>query len=572
VNGRWGAVVGLIAGGVALGPSLARGYILRYDLVFVPDPPITASTLGLDGGVPRAVPDDLLVSLASHLVASDVLEKLVLLAAFVLAGAGIARLVDSRAGAVVAAAAYTWNPWVAERLLIGHWAFLLGYAALPWLIGSAVSLRQLGRRSLATLCLTTVVAGLAGSTAWAFAVLVTLPVLLWPRGRRLSAREWWLWAGTTAGSAAVWAVPSLAHPGGIAPDPFGFTAFASRGDGPLGVWGQLLTLGGIWNSASVPPERGSTVVLLIGAALVCAALIGGVPLLWRWSDGLGAAVVVTGIASLFLAGVTSIPGVAVVVGDVAGRLPWLGLFRDGHKWLAPFALVVCLCVGHAVQRLRPVMARLWSVLVVAAVLAPVVLLPSLAWGAGGRLVAVEYPVDWIDARRAVAALPSGTDVASLPSTYYRRFAWNDARVVLDPMPRYLPRVVVVVDDLPLRDGTVRGEDPRGRALRDALDGGRPLGTPLRAMGISGVVLATDQPSSATVNTTGLTEVARATGLAVYSVTGPVATPPRSTPVTVVGLLAWAVTIAVTVVSWALPRARRLLASRRPAPESTEEGR
>ena len=39
--------------------------------------------------------------------------------------------------ATVAAAAYVWNPYVAERLLLGHWALLVPYAALPWLVTAA---------------------------------------------------------------------------------------------------------------------------------------------------------------------------------------------------------------------------------------------------------------------------------------------------------------------------------------------------------------------------------------------------------------------------------------------------
>ena len=58
-----GSLVGTLVGLVVLGPALAPGYTLHYDLVFVPDLPLSARTLGTDGSVPRAVPNDLVVAL-----------------------------------------------------------------------------------------------------------------------------------------------------------------------------------------------------------------------------------------------------------------------------------------------------------------------------------------------------------------------------------------------------------------------------------------------------------------------------------------------------------------------------
>ncbi|MCV7066382.1 hypothetical protein H7H51_12770, partial [Mycolicibacterium farcinogenes] len=34
-----------------------------------------------------------------------------------------------------------WNPYVAERLLQGHWSLLIGYGALPWVAVCVLRLR-----------------------------------------------------------------------------------------------------------------------------------------------------------------------------------------------------------------------------------------------------------------------------------------------------------------------------------------------------------------------------------------------------------------------------------------------
>jgi hypothetical protein len=50
------AGLGLILGLLAIGPGLAPGYLLSYDMVFVPDPPFSAALIGITGGPARAVP------------------------------------------------------------------------------------------------------------------------------------------------------------------------------------------------------------------------------------------------------------------------------------------------------------------------------------------------------------------------------------------------------------------------------------------------------------------------------------------------------------------------------------
>ncbi len=45
------------------------------------------------------------------------------------------------AGQCVAATVAIWNPYVAERLLQGHWSLLVGYGCLPWVATTVLTLR-----------------------------------------------------------------------------------------------------------------------------------------------------------------------------------------------------------------------------------------------------------------------------------------------------------------------------------------------------------------------------------------------------------------------------------------------
>lgn len=140
---RWAGVVpalySLLLALIVLGPLLGSGYLLLRDAVSTPRSYPTDAALGLGDAAPRAVPQDGLLAALSVVVDGGFAVKLILLAALTAAGWGAARLVRnllrvSLAPQLVAATVAIWNPYVAERLLQGHWSLLTGYAALPWVI------------------------------------------------------------------------------------------------------------------------------------------------------------------------------------------------------------------------------------------------------------------------------------------------------------------------------------------------------------------------------------------------------------------------------------------------------
>src|SRR4029453_12161940 len=112
----------------------------------VPRQPLTWEMLAPSGTLPRAVPLDALVSLANLAVPGWLLQRIALVAVVYLGPLGAARLGSAgRAGTRgVAALASAWTPFLAERLLLGQWALLLAYAALPWLVAAVRDLRAGG--------------------------------------------------------------------------------------------------------------------------------------------------------------------------------------------------------------------------------------------------------------------------------------------------------------------------------------------------------------------------------------------------------------------------------------------
>jgi hypothetical protein len=468
--------------------------VLTYDMVFVPRLELTRNLLGLDTAVARAVPGDLLVALASRLVPADLVQKLVLLGIVVAAGTGAARLTPTRHPAAKAAAAalYAWNPFVYERLLMGHWGLLVSYAALPFVARAGADLRTGTRGSVRRLVLALAVAAAASPPGGLIAAAVALCVLAappWSRALRGPVGRVGLVAGVALVVNAPWMVPSMLRPGGVPVRAEGAAAFASRPDGPLGTVGSLVGLGGIWNSFAVPPGVGSW-PWLGGFAVVLAVAVAGLPTLWRrLPAGAATGLLVAAGLGLVLAAAYAFPGLRSLVDLVVVHVPGGGLVRDAQKFVAPLALVEAVAFGLGVERLVPGLPPRWGRAAAAGlVTAPVLLLPALAWGAAGRLAAVPYPEAFTQARTVMAADPVPGAVLVLPWHLYLGFPWNGDRVVLDPAQRWFTRRAVGNDDLELAGTTVPGEDLYGARLGPVVAGTAPLAPALPAAGIRYVLV------------------------------------------------------------------------------------
>ncbi|BBY98998.1 hypothetical protein [Mycolicibacterium fallax] len=458
-------------------PLLGAGYLLLRDAVSTPRSWLTDAALGLSESAARAVPQDFAVALASGFLDGGVLVTVLLVAGLWLAGWGAARLVATVAGAVMSGAAAggqllaatlaVWNPYVAERLLQGHWSLLLGYGCLPWVALTVLRLRGgAGGRDWFALAFWIALAGLT-PTGLLLAAVVGGVCLLAPGGRRWPGAAALL--GLSVAAALPWLVASAggslgAYRASGAP---GFDAFAARAEPGLGTLGSLAGLAGIWNSDAVPPSRVgwfATVATIVLVALV----LTGLRAAWRRPAArpllvlaavavLAPALAATGVGrALLQAGAESFGG--------------LGVLRDGQKWVAlampGYALAVAEVPGVLAARwprLRPAAVSAVGVALLIATL------PDLVFGVGGRVHAVHYPPGFAAVAARINADPA--PVAVLPADGMRRFGWAGPAPVLDPLPRWVAAEVLSTGDLTIAGQTIAGEGDRARAVqRLLLDG------------------------------------------------------------------------------------------------------
>ena len=450
----WPAPLLVITAGslVIVAPMLRPGYVLDHDMVITPWMPVNAASVGLSTALPRAVPSDLVVALAGHVVPGQIVQKAVLLLLLLAAGLGAARLAPGGAMARSATGiAYLWTPFLAERMLLGQWAVLIGYAALPWLVLAADAAATGGRQAWARLVAVLGFASLGGAPAWLLAAITTPVVIAWRSPRPSAVRRTASCLGALAVFALPWLLPAVLRPGGVRADLAGATVFAPRADTPLGVVASIVTGGGVWSADAVPNGR-DTVVGALGALVIIVVAARGWPILRRnaW------------VAPLALVGVVTL-GVVLVsawhpAAHAIARLPGGSLIRDTQRLLAIWVLLIALGFGAGISWIS---SRARTVAILCAAL-PIVVLPSVAWGLSNRLVPVAYPGDFAHVRQVLAADPRPGAVAVLPFETYRQFPWNGKRISLDPVPRTVHRTVVTSSDLPVRVGAhvvvVRGED------------------------------------------------------------------------------------------------------------------
>jgi hypothetical protein len=458
-------------------PLLAPGYLLLRDAVSTPRSYLSDAALGLTEAAPRALPQDFAIAVASHVVDGGVVVKALLIAGLWLAGWGAARLTAVALpeagvpGQFVAVTLAVWNPYVAERLLQGHWSLLVGYGCLPWVAAMILRLRD-GSGSWSPLIFWTALAGLT-PTGLMLAAVVALTCTLTPG----AGRPRWACAAVSLATAALAALPWLvasAVAGSLSSSQAdGVPAFAARAEPGLGTLLSLAGLGGIWNGQAVPTSR-TTLFAVVATVVLLAVVAVGMPTVLRRPAAvplLALAAVAVVVPALMATG----PGLAFVESTVRA-LPGVGVIRDAQKWVALAMPGYAVAGAGAVVTLRRRgreehgSARLHAAATAAACcLALLAVLPDLAWGVGGKVAAVRYPPGWAATAALINADPR--PVAVLPADSMRDFAWAGTAPVLDPLPRWVSADVLATGDLVIGGRTVPGEGQRAREVQRLLISG-----------------------------------------------------------------------------------------------------
>ncbi|OAR21051.1 hypothetical protein [Mycobacterium leprae] len=494
---------------LVVGPLMRPGYLLLRDAVSTPRSYLSDAALGLTSA-PRSTPQDFAVAMASHLVDGGIVVKSALVLGLWLAGWGAARLVVTAlpsagvAGQFVASTLAVWNPYVAERLLQGHWSLLVGYGCLPWVAEAMLMLRSSDNASrpgllgFFALACWIALAGLT-PTGLMLAATVALICVAVPVEGPGEPRPRWLCAAATLGSALGAALPWLtasavgtsltAH---TVANTLGVTVFAPRAEPGLGTLASLASLGGIWNGEAVPTSR-TTLFAVLSATVLLGVVVAGLPVAVR-RPAVVPLLVLAAVAVATPAALATGPGIDMLKA-VVNAVPGLGVLRDGQKWVALAVPGYSLAGAGAVvtlgRWLRPSRPLSPVVTALACCLALILALPDLAWGVWGKVQPVHYPSGWAAVAATINDRGEGPGwVAVLPAGTMRRFSWSGTAPVLDPLPRWVRDDVLTTGDLIISGVMVAGEGNHARAAQDLLLSG-PNPSALTAAGVAWLVVESD---------------------------------------------------------------------------------
>ncbi|MFG1934103.1 hypothetical protein ACGFK1_26200 [Mycobacterium sp. NPDC048908] len=469
-------------------PLLAPGYLLLRDAVSTPRSYVSDAALGLSEAAPRALPQDFAIALATKLVDGGVLVKALLVGGLFLAGWGAARLAAAvvpeagLAGQAVAATIVIWNPYVAERLLQGHWSLMVGYGCLPWVATTMLRLRTTGVAPWFEACALLFWIGVAGltPTGLLLAATVALACVFAPGAGR--SRRWC--AAVALGASVLVALPWLtaaAMAGSLSSTQAeGVGAFAARAEPGLGTLGSLASLGGMWNADAVPASR-TTTFAIVSAVVLLGVVALGLRTIMRRPQAVPL-LILAAVAVVVPAAMATGPGMAVAEATIRA-LPGLGVVRDAQKWVALAVPAYSLAGAAAVVAVRHRLPAAVTALVCCAAL--LATLPDLAWGVGGKMTAVQYQPGW--ARVATLINADSRPVAVLPPDSMRRFAWAGDTPVLDPLPRWVGADVLATGDLIIGGRTIPGEGDHARDVQQLLLSGADRDR-LAAAGVGWVVV------------------------------------------------------------------------------------
>ena len=497
--------------------SWGKGLYLYRDFVAVPEPARPDSLLPDTYAALRAWPLDGVMWAMSSVIPTGVQQLLMLLAIPLIAGSGIAAVLraQGRAAAVVGAVLAAWNPYVAERLLLGQPPTLLAYAVAPWIVVVARST-------------------LAPRARWPLLVIAALPAAVTPWGGLIAlgtavlatlTREDRSWRAVAAsglvgvGWCLPWLLPSLVAASGGHADPDGGAAFALRDDTGLGTWWSALTGGGIWSESAALASRRDLTSSLASALVLALACAGALTLRGRRRLLALTALVLPASLAALLSG----PLVGVVTALQA--VPGLALVRDQHRLLGLAVLAQAGLAGLAVGRTKrsaPFGRPTAAAVAVAVTAALVGMQPDLTGRLAQAYRPITYPAGWQEVVGAVEQAGSHGRrpvVLSMPWQPLRRTVWAGESSFLDPSPRGLPATVVTSSALRVtRDGRLRVVDDHPVPHEQAWSEGRLSAQALRSQGVTLVLAWVTSPGTQPVVRPGWRELARTPDWVLWDVT------------------------------------------------------
>jgi hypothetical protein len=527
---------------IALGvcaPLLGGGRMFLLDWTVGPHTGLaTPATLGIDGGFTAGIGGYVLVSFFNSLIGSAS-TYLWALAFFPIAAVGAGRLAGrSRWSRIAAGTLFAVNPFVFNRLYVGHVALLLGYALLPFAVMAAI--RSLSSSTLRWLVPALWWAGLTSLSphfAWIYGLVILGVVLVAWSTQQHPLRRVIGWFVTCCGAFAIMS-SYLILPNGSTTLPtqvgsVSLNLYRTNGDPHLGLFANVLALYGFWRTGP-GPELPKDVIIGWPFIMFAILVIIGVGVWYTWGKSadkdeaqvsaetvahqppasdesshrddanadsglndhrrLTILLLFVGVAGFFLALGNQGPtgGLFLWAYD---HVPFFSIMREPQKFLMLLALAYAVFFGWGVEHLSKMdtsQSRLsaLSTAVVLAVVLPLGYCATIFDGLAGQVYSSPLPSAY---QQADALMGNGVgNVLVLPWHIYMEYPFTDGRVIANVGPTAFRRNVISGDNVEADDIETQSTSPRSAYLVQLFEDGddtRNFGRLVAPLGVQYVVLS-----------------------------------------------------------------------------------
>jgi hypothetical protein len=508
--GVWGVYV--LIDLIVLLPLLSSGYILTLDMVFSPRirwPDSVASSSYLFY---------VLLHLLNFVLASDVLEKIILLVVLLFCGVGMHKLVQyfsakrsnvyDKIGEYFAGTLYAINPFTYDRFMSGQYEVLLGYALLPWFIRALLQFLQypsLGRIIILTIW--AIVISIVSIHTIGFMAILTLMALILRAWQNRNNHNWLismtryslLALSIFIVASSYWLIPlALGHDSTATTiDSFNATdqaAFSTLGGSVLGRTSNVLKLQGFWAENrglyTLPQANIATWGLI--TVVTWLLIIIGIVSLWRNRQ--------RSIVALF--GLSAIIATTLAIGTLnnwlAAHVPLFAGYREPEKFVGLIALSYAIFAGYGVGVILKFChgqgGKFFLILGSIVLLSvPLIWTSTMLWGFNNQLTPVQYPADWFTMNNRLDADHSNFQVLFLPWHEYMSFNFA-GRIIANPAPRFFDKPVIISNNPQFKGigpGVSNPEDTDISTILAAANEHQNIGAQLARYHVKYVLLALD---------------------------------------------------------------------------------
>lgn len=440
---------------VIIFPLLAPGFILTLDAV-------VTSHINFVGLTSSSFLYQNSLALLNYLIPAFIVQKILLFFIFFLSGWGMFRLVGKQLGifGYFAGFFYTLNPFVYERIMAGHWQFLLGYSIFPFVIASTMKfLQKLDIRNLIILSVwVTLLFNIAIHYIFIYIPFFIITAILYMFFNTGNLNEYvkkipicfaliFLFNSN-------WIVSSVMGISDVATSVASFTnddllAFQSVADKHFGLIFNLLSGYGYWADVYgyfISPKS----IVFFWPVLTIALLIFvafGIKELIQTKDShvfiLTVSLLLLSLFALDLAGGVALASFSQPLMTLYDKLPILRSLREPQKLIAMLMFSYAFFASYGLNSLYiRLKSHYQKGLIFLSLAFPIIYTPTMFGSFWGQLHPVSYPQQWQNVNQLMSKDKDNFLTLFFPWHQYMRFQFTNNMVVSNPAVYFFDKPIL----------------------------------------------------------------------------------------------------------------------------------